>query len=248
MQNEEEQLRRRFEELADRARTRGKWTFSRFLTPAEQAVLKKSPAGTHAVLLGGHPGAERALAAFGPDGEDTPAQAPVVCLCAAPAAPKFAPALTHRDFLGALMALGLKRETLGDIVVADNCGWVFCDPAAADFIQQNMDRVARTAVRVTRPDTVPALAAALPEISQISAASDRLDALAAAVWNLSRSESRALFSAGRVFVNGGSAENPARACAPGDTVSVRGFGRFDFVGISGETRRGRLRADVRIYR
>lgn len=248
MPNEEERLLRRFEELAERARARGIWTFSRFLTPAEQAALKKLPAGRAALLLGGRPGAERALAAFGPAGEDTPPEAPIVCLRIAPTAPKFAQALTHRDFLGALMALGIKRELLGDLVVEENCGWLFCDPAAASFIRQNLDRVSRTAVGVTRPDTAPALPAAQPEVSQVAAASARLDALVAAVYDLSRSESRALFQTGRVFVNGGPADDPAAQPDPGDIVSVRGLGRFEFAGESGETRRGRLRADVRVYR
>ena len=75
----------------------------------------------------------------------------------------------------------------------------------------------------------------------------RLDGLIAAVWDLSRSESAGLFPKQLVFVNGRGVLSPGENARPGDIVSVRGRGRFRLEGVSGETRKGRLRVTVARY-
>ena len=102
-------IEKRFEELNERAYERGYNTFSDFLNIEEQSVLKSTY--LPCVLFGGYPMAERVVAGFGDDLNDE--KFPIVCICVKPLMQKFADELSHRDFLGALMNLGIKRELLG---------------------------------------------------------------------------------------------------------------------------------------
>ena len=248
MNEEDKKLQKRFSELAARAASRGCWTNTEFLTPAEQDLLLRTPLEAPAALFGGFDAAERRLAQFGSEELCGYAAAPpIVCLSIVPAAPKFAETLTHRDHLGALMGLGVRREVLGDIVLQDSAAYLFCLDTIADFISENCTQVRRTAVRVSRVDTLPELLTREPEVCAVIAASQRLDALVAAVWKLSRSDAKQLVADGHVFVNSRLAQDPAAELGGGDMVSARGLGRFRYVGAAAETRKGRLRAEVRIY-
>ena len=217
MENELELTKKRLTELSRRAFERGIQTSSDFLSPGEQAEAARLRLPEPAVFEGGYPEAERRVAVFG-GGE-----APVICLEIAPTAPKFAGELTHRDYLGSLMALGLRRGLLGDIILAEGRAYAFCLEAAARIIERELNQ------------------------ESVVAASERLDALVAVAFRLSRAESARLFEAERVFVNGLPARSSSAKPEPGDIVSVRGMGRFRFEGALGETRRGRLRVSLRIY-
>lgn len=239
---------KRLAELSERADKRGIWTFSDFLTLAEQEELKTLRLPSPCALEGGWPRAERRVAVFGSEeAAGYPAETPIVCLLIEPKSRKFADTLTHRDFLGSLMGLGVRREMLGDIVVADNAGYLFCLESVEGYIAAELSEVRRTAVRVTRLDTPPELEAILPEPATIVAASERLDALISGVYDLPRSESQRLIAQGLVSVNGREAESGSAQVSAGEIVSVRGLGRFSYEGAEGETRKGRLRARVRRY-
>lgn len=86
-----------------------------------------------------------------------------------------------------------------------------------------------------------------PEQTEVVVSSERLDALVSAVYRVSRSESRLLCEGGRVFINGKETLEVSRMPDAGDVISVRGSGRFIYDGVCRETRKGRLRALVRIY-
>ncbi|HWQ51058.1 MAG TPA: YlmH/Sll1252 family protein [Terriglobales bacterium] len=231
MQDEERRLKNRFFELYERGGC------SEFLTTGEQQVLART--GLACALEGGHEGAERRVADFG-------AAAKLACLEIAPLSEKFAGDVSHRDFLGALMGLGLRRETMGDIVPVGKTGYLFCLESVADFIVSELKEVGRTRVKVTRGE-LPEGAAALPEAVSVVVSSLRLDGLVAAVFDLSRAQSAELFARERVLLGGVPAKGPAQEAKAGDIVSVRGFGRFRFDGEERETRKGRLRVMIRKY-
>ncbi len=250
MEESDRLLEKRFAELAGRAYARRSWVASEFLTSAEQEVLCAMAFGAQSApffLEGGYESAERRLAWFGEEASagwrENP---PIVCLRISPIAPKFADTLTHRDFLGALMSLGVRRSVLGDILIAENCGYLFCLESIASFVTEQLTRIRHTQVRCS-PGEAPESQTAAGTERQIVVASERLDALAAAVYDLSRGESQALFPAGKIFLNSRAAENASRCPAPGDLVSVRGYGRFRYLGIAAETKRGRLKVTVEIY-
>jgi RNA-binding protein YlmH len=124
---------------------------------------------------------------------------------------------------------------------------VFCLESVAGHIEDGLTQVRRTNVRVRRAENLPESVTAPPEETTLTAASERLDALVSAAFNLSRAESARLFEAERVFVNGLPAHSASSRPEEGDMVSVRGMGRFRFEGALGETRKGRLRVSLRIY-
>ena len=172
---------------------------------------------------------------------------PIRCVLIEPLSQKFADALTHRDFLGALMALGVRRSVLGDILLHGKSGYLFCIESISDFIVREFKQVKHTQVRCALTDSLPDIAVREPEARSVNVASERLDAMLAAVYRLSRSESQALIEQGKVYVNGRLTESVSYEPGPTDIVSARGFGRFVYDGVAKETRKGRLFVDVRVY-
>ncbi|MCE5195529.1 MAG: YlmH/Sll1252 family protein [Negativicutes bacterium] len=243
-------LMKRFTELAHRAFRRDTGLYTDFLNRAEQEVLLRTAFDQNSAaftLMGGYAAAERKVACFGMFApEDAPSIAPVACICIAPCSQKFADQLSHRDFLGSVLALGLKREVLGDIIIHENCGYLFCLASIADYIIAELKQVKHTTVRCSLT-AAPDFINQIPDPSQIVIASERLDAMVAAVYHLSRSESQQLFAKGMVSVNSRVCENTSATPAAGSIVSVRSFGRFLYDGIEQETRKGRLRVSVRIF-
>ncbi len=247
MQEDTGQLRSHLADLCRRFEQRGTWQFSHFLTQAEQSVLLSMGLSAPVSLFGGFEGAERAVACFGSEDacgyEESP---PVTCLRIEPVNAKFADKLTHRDFLGSLMALGIKREMLGDIVVQDDRAYLFCMDSIAAFIALELTQVKHTTVRCVSSQP-PQTLTQPPEPRQKVVASDRLDALVAGVYDLSRSEAKSLVESERVFIDSRLAVSAGAQVKPGSIVSVRGHGRFKLLGTAGETRRGRMRVDVIVY-
>lgn len=247
MQDELERMCRRMEELARRADARGCWVYSDFLSLGEQQALRRLRLAAPWRLYGGYEGAERCVACFGGEALCYDAyEPPVACLAVEPANERFAEPLGHRDVLGALMSLGLERTVLGDILVKETRAWLFCCERVADTVCRELRQVRHTTVRCAR-GAAPAFVLEPPEATELAAASERLDAVAAAVWQLSRAEAKALVAAGQVFVDGLAAQNADALLQEGALVSVRGRGRFRYEGPVRQTRSGRLRVRVRIY-
>ncbi len=247
LEKEEVLLIKRFKELENRSYNRGVYEYSDFLNIYEQDLLFRN-INTSFSLFGGYENAERQIAVFGNE-EDfgySPSY-PIVCILVSPLMQKFADDLTHRDFLGSVLGLGIKRETIGDIIIKNNTGYIFCLNTIADFITENLKKVRHTSVKCEKVTETPE--EVNPESTEkfIIVASERLDVIIAEIYNLSRSESNNLFLAKKVFVNGKLTENNSHKIKTGDIVSVRGFGRFNWLGTSGETKKGRLKATVEIF-
>lgn len=247
----EQTAQKRWIELAQRAFSRCCYTYTEFLTLAEQEELSHLPLASGCGPLrfwGGYPDAERKLACFGsPELCGYTEEVPLCYLEIAPVGERFADALSHRDFLGALLSLGLRRSVLGDIRIQNNRGYLVCLEHMAAFIQEQLCQVRHTTVRCSLVEHLPEAALVLPEPTPLLVASERLDALVAAVYRLSRRESQQLISQGRVAVNDREMQSANAALHPGDRVSVRGKGRFIYEGIDASTRKGRLRVLVRIF-
>jgi RNA-binding protein YlmH len=241
-------LLNRFEELGNRAFSRGIWVFSEFLTLAEQDILLSMRPICPFTLQGGALSAERKVAAFGSEELcGWVEEAPIDCVKIAALSQKFADKLTHRDFLGSLMGLGIRREVLGDIMIFDNVGYLFCLNTISGYICDNLTQVRHTTVRCERCEA-PDIATALPDTTELVVASERLDALVAAVYRLSRSEAQELISQEKVFLSGRLPNGASATISEGTIVSVRGYGRFIYEGTIRETKKGRLRVIVRIYK
>lgn len=247
--NDTNLLRRRFEELCDKADRQQRWVYSDFLSPADQSVLLEMGYAVQPYeLYGGWDAAERKLICFG--SEELcycPAEPPVVCISIQPKMAKFSGRMGHRDILGSIMGLGIKRETVGDILIRDGGAWVFCLESISGYILSQLESVGRTAVKCALSQP-PEFTQTVPEAESIPAASDRVDALCAAVYDLSRTDSKEAINAGLVFVDSRMVTDPSNKVKPGSLVNLRGKGRFLYNGPVGETRSGRLRASVSIYK
>lgn len=241
-----ENSEKRFLELADRAEQRFYTTFSDFLNMEEESVLSALHFNIDCHLFGGYDGAERCVAAFGYNCED--ADFPISIIKAEPVSPKFADKLSHRDFLGSLMGLGIKREVLGDIVIADNTGYIFCLNTIAGYIVQELSKVRHTIVKCSIADALPDSAVKTPEEEQMVVASERLDVLVAAVYHFSRSAVKELFVARRIYVNSRICENFSYIPKEKDIISVRGKGRFVYNGVIGKTKKDRNIISVGVYK
>ena len=236
-------------DLCRKSQKTGNWQYSGFLSPAEQEEFLRSPeaAGYSFFLTGGHEAAERRILAAGDEGEAGPPDIPISVIAVAPKSEKYAEELTHRDYLGAILALGIERSLIGDILVRDRQAWFFCLSSAAELLASSLTQVRRTSVnvKVTGADA--------PEIRlryvslRINVASERLDAVAAAFAGLSRGQCGRLFSAEKVFVNGRTATDRSMRLKEGDILSVRGFGKAVYDGIEHETRKSRLWVSLRKY-
>ena len=165
---------------------------------------------------GGFDGAERVMAAFGPAPE--PADYPITCLHIAPKQEKFAEELTHRDYLGTLMGLGLERRVLGDILPCGKGAYLFCTAGMAEYIETQLHRVRHTEVTCTRADDLHPHLLPQPEDREVIVPSLRLDVLVGAVYNLSRSSADKFFLQQKVFVNGRCIENRAHTVRAGDKI------------------------------
>jgi RNA-binding protein YlmH len=251
MNDDIELLKRRFKELYDKAERGGYYTFTDFLGLAEQSALAEVTAKLNRGSIrafGGAKGAERVMVRFG-NAEEIGYEVdfPIVCVSVEPLSQKFADKLTHRDFLGALLNLGIERSTLGDIVIRENVGYVFAEEKIAQFITGELSRVKRTDVKARKTDTLPEGELYRTEYKRIQVQSERLDATVAKVFSLSREDAQTLVKRSLVFVNGKETVSSSYTPKEGDKISVRGHGRFIYKGFDSTSRKGKLNAIVELY-
>lgn len=232
---------KRFQELADRSNAKGYAIYSDFLGIAEISELCAVRFSVPVTLWGGYDNAERCVACFGgreyfADKSDYP----IKCILIKPVNQKFADTLSHRDFLGSLMGLGIRREVLGDIIISENCGYLFCLETIADYIIENLTQVRHTTVECSVTKEIPQDALPQPENREIIVSSERLDVIVSAIYKMSRSQVLPIFHTEKVFVNGAVKTSPSATLNMGDKVSVRGFGRFIYNGVLRHTKKDRL--------
>lgn len=244
-----QQLKNRLIELADKAYSRNIYTYTPFLGLAEQQAyygVEREVSYAGVSMEGGAPLCERKIIRFGDPGYEE--AFPIVRLEIRPKTPKFAENLTHRDFLGAVMNLGIGRDVVGDIFLPDEKGaLLFCHENIADYIVENLDRVRHTNVACKRAEGEIALESAEPERISVTVASPRADGVISRVYNLSREESRELFNNGRVFINGIQTQNLSCQLKEEDAVTVRGFGKFIYYGQTGVSKKGKERVEVGVF-
>lgn len=244
------------------AADRGDLALSPFMTPQDCAEAERYLAVTgnaeRAVFWGGYEGAERKRLCLLPDYladyvsvavshiapfreiPDERAQTAVVAVKIVGSGYRM---LTHRDYLGSLLGLGLERDVLGDLAVQDErSAVVFCTERVAQFLLDHLERVANDKVRCASyavdeqfsdgRRTAPVYA---------TVASERLDCAVAALTGKSREEARKLVSDGLVEVDYTPQDRPDRSLALPQTLSIRGIGKFRLLAFDGETKKGRLR-------
>lgn len=220
--------------LAEKSYSSGIARCTDFLSASEMTVYETcktrlSYASPRA--YGGYEGAERQVVRFGEG------KFPVVCLKIEPINAKFSDKLTHRDFLGSVLNLGLDRSVIGDIIVKDNTGDLFCLERMEPFILQNLTRVAHTSVVASKYEG---------EVSEVceteqmtcTVSSLRADCLACAVFHVSRGDAEKAAENGFLLVNGRQIK-PSFVCKEGYVLTLRGKGKFCFLEERGMTKKER---------
>lgn len=154
--------------------------------------------------------------------------------------------LTHSQILGSLLnGLGLKRQIIGDILVADGQAQVILTEPMADYIIANTSKMARTGVRLKRLALDQKIQSQdRTESRLVLVSSLRLDKLVAAACKLSRAQAQNLVTSGRVKVNYQDLVKVDSALAVGDLVSVRGKGRFRLKEMLGVTKQQKLKVMI----
>lgn len=228
-----------FTKIYDRARRAsltGAAMFGDFLSMGELSLLaqrEKYLPDVEMTLFGGYDGAERKMAGFNAEEADFPIKAVKI-------SGKGLAGLTHRDYLGSLMGLGLGREKMGDIILAEDGAAVMVSADAAGYIAASLLSVGRCAVTSSEAELSEI---SLPERrfeeKSGTVASLRLDSVCALLVGKGRAAAGELIRAGRVFVNGIAEAKTDRRLADGDVITVRGFGKAE-LGVGGKSKKDRI--------
>lgn len=219
--------------------------FSKFLDGAQQAVLKKEGL-CGGVLFGGYEDAERRILGVFPEWcEPNTSEFPIK---AVRVTKKFPKELTHRDYLGTVMSLGLERNMVGDIAVDAEGAYILAVSEAAELIADSLTKVSGCG---TRAEICGLDELKVPdkrfEVIDTVAASTRLDAVVSALLKVSRNEAKAVILSGRVSVNHIETQKNDLLLSVGDLLSVRGFGRAELADTGNRTRSDRIHVTFKKY-
>ena len=222
-----------------------------FLDPHQQQVVEsylKTCKEVKFMTYGGYPGAERAKIAVMPSNWIAESVDLGISLVEVKGSPKFKE-LTHRDYLGAALNLGLKREKLGDIIVGEQSAVIIIDEGVTSFLLQNLSQV--NTISVALEEISPEKLVTPEENSKIisgTVASLRLDAVAGLGFGYSRSKIARVIKADQVKLNWQRVNDPSSQLKTGDVISLKGRGRIVLEDILGESKKGRLRIVVKKVR
>lgn len=223
--------------------------FSDFLDGRELVTIRDNvviPFDYNVMFFGGFSDAEKKIMGVFPQwAEPDAADFPIVCLKVIGG---FTRKLTHRDYLGTVMSLGIAPQKLGDIVVYDEFAYVLVHSDVAEYVSDNLHKIGNQGVKVElidNPDVIK-IERKYKTIGAVCAA-PRLDAVVGAAANISRAQSAALITAGKVKLNHRETEKVAETVKEGDLLSIRGYGRFLVHSFDGETRKMRLHITLKQY-
>lgn len=197
------------------------------------------------MLRGGHEDPERVV--FGAFPAFLEPEEPDFPIAAVTARFRRCDSLSHRDFLGALLAQGIERETLGDILVEEGRCVFFVRSEMADYILSQVTKIGRVGVTLSLGMELPLPAAGRFEEFSAVVASARLDCIVAAAVGTSREKAAELIRAGMVMLNHTETDSVSAQVAEGNKLSVRGRGRYILDRLGPVTKKGRLSIAGRKY-
>ena len=238
---------------------RGELQISSFLTPMQicfaKEILKYKGMISRATFVGGYKSAERArlvlLPAFteGLDGDAEDLFADyfpdeyrdaVVSLKIQGSGFR---ALSHRDYMGSILGMGIERDVIGDIATVDDfSAYVFCTRSIANYILSELDKISTDKVKVQEyapPEDFDG-GRRYQRISD-TVASERFDCVVASLCNLSRDKAQSAIKSGLCTLDYMPIEECSVDVGEGSVISVRGYGKFIVRSISDPTKKGRIR-------
>ena len=196
-------------------------------------------------LWAGYEEGERAvLGIFPPNMEIDTAVFPIVAVCFNY---REQDKLSHRDFLGALMSLGIERDTVGDIAVDTGKTIVFLHKNIADYCLSQIQKIGSVGVSVNITDANNLSLTKRFEEKSATIASTRLDNIVGAICNLSRSKALQLIEDGFVAIDGIITTKSTKQIPSNCKLSVRGYGKFVVTAVDQITRKGRIILEYKKY-
>lgn len=238
-------------DLAEISRRTGVPRFSRFLNEREMIVARQAARTVNAdpIFFGGYDGAARTMCGFfeGTYAEEMPEQSKLelFSLRAVTFLFRSCDKLSHRDFLGSILNIGLERSVLGDILTGEDHAVVFCLETAAQPVL-DLTKIGRVGVKAESGITKE-LPKAKFETLDRTVSSLRLDRLVAACANLSGDRSASLIKSGQVSADFSVCLNVSSIIKESTVLSIRGHGRFKIKEIVGETKKGKIRVLIEKY-
>ncbi len=242
---ESEILIARISDTLDISQKTSKPKFFGFLTCEEAALAQKLLENRNAnfCLFGGYEGAQRVMLGCLPDWCDD-CEFPITAVTFTY---RTADELRHRDFLGALMALGITRESVGDILVEKGRTVAFLKDEVLPFVLSNVAKIGKVGVNITLGFDEPLPLGDSLIIASVTVSSLRLDCVVSAVANVSRTKANELIEAGLVSVNSIVCEKSTKQIVSGDALTVRGRGKFIIGDTCHKTKKDRIVLEFKKY-
>lgn len=224
------------------SRLRNSRRFLHFLDPAErkEAGCIAKEEGCEFASYGGFEDAERQIGCFYMEGyEPVSEEYPITCLTSSFDC-RFSN-ISHRDVLGAYMALGLTRACLGDIIIMDSRVYLFTESSVSSFIADNFQTAGKTALCFSETNVIQSIFVK-PKGTYFRAVigSFRLDAVISAAFRLSRSSAASLIKNGNCKLDYLNCDKTDAMVSPGSILSLRGMGRVRLISMDGITRKDRI--------
>lgn len=243
--DDEKILLKKINDLIHRSEKTYSVLYSHFLTPAEQTLLSRVDE-FHGMIdfVGGYPEAERRMCRVKCEEYAYDQGFPAVLYNIEVS--DVNAEISHRDALGSLMGLGIKREMIGDISVNGNTAQFFCQSSVCDYVEMNLKKIGRYRVKVNRGE-ITDMPMPKTETVSINVSSMRLDSVCGECFQVSRTKSAELIKRGEVSVNWLIIYDIDREVNPGDKISMRGKGKVEIIGVTGMSKRGRFFAEIKKY-
>ena len=223
--------------------------FTIFMDPYKAYSIKDMLLGNECniFIYGGYEDSERVKVGFFP--EFTEADTNVFPIKAVEISynSQFSRVLSHRDFLGSILGLGITREKTGDIIIEDDRAVAFVDEDIAEYIVVNLERVGHTKVRVKLLEHFKPAKKEAQE-KKLTIASLRIDALLSGSLNISRSKAADLIKGEKAFVNWKKVTSVSHIVNENDVVTLRGVGRVRINEIMGTTKKDRILINVSVFK
>lgn len=179
--------------------------------------------------------------------EENPESSPI-CLLDVVIPPAEHKTLGHRDYLGALMGEGIKREKVGDILVHEKGAQIIVASELADYLAENFRQVGSVSVFVKKSQISALNSTEIRTISlKFTVSSPRIDNIVSGVFGISRKDAVSVISHGKVFVSGREITKPDFALKGGEKIVLRGKGKAIYNGVTGTSKKGKLYVDVEKY-
>lgn len=239
-------------DLAERAKRCDYPTFTDFMTTKELSLFLRnlrSFEGVRAIVWGGHEDCDHKMGGFFPLHFDATADDfPIQCIRIEAIHAKYAKEIGHRDFLGAILNLGIERSMIGDIRISNQTAYVFCNQEFVPFLLSELTLVRRTAVRCQLLDNMQQIPPQEYRKIERSVASLRLDNVVAAMIGSARGKAGELITQGKVLADYEERTSNSYRCKDNTIITIRGYGKYKLsVNEDNLTRKGKQKITIYQY-